>query len=246
MAHIRKPSIPELQAGRFAFLFVALVAIFLALPFLREGAAGDVLIEVMFLSVLFGSLRAVWGDRRIVIAAAIPGVGLLASPGWGILEPSLTSVLVSTTALVLFLAVALSTLGLAVYRATTVNTGTILGACSLYLLLGLFWFGVFSLIDILQDGSFAFVEQHADDVARMTGAYDVAGARQFLLERNQLFYFTFVTVTTLGYGDIRPVSDLARTYSTLAAISGQLFIAILVARLVGIQSAQAVSANESE
>jgi voltage-gated potassium channel Kch len=53
-----------------------------------------------------------------------------------------------------------------------------------------------------------------------------------------LTYFSFVTLTTLGYGDITPASDLARLLAMMEAMLGQLFLVIIVARLVGIHATQ--------
>ena len=53
-----------------------------------------------------------------------------------------------------------------------------------------------------------------------------------------MLYLSFVTLTTLGYGDITPVSQTARMLTTLEAIVGQLFIAIFIARLIGLYIAQ--------
>ena len=61
------------------------------------------------------------------------------------------------------------------------------------------------------------------------------------LLNDNLSYFSFVTLTTLGYGDIVPVSGPAKTFSTLEAIVGQLYIALLVARLVGLHTAQSIA-----
>jgi voltage-gated potassium channel Kch len=57
---------------------------------------------------------------------------------------------------------------------------------------------------------------------------------------DNLSYFSFVTLTTLGYGDIVPISGPAKTFATLEAIVGQLYIALLVARLVGLHTAQSM------
>ena len=52
---------------------------------------------------------------------------------------------------------------------------------------------------------------------------------------SEMYYFSFVTLTTLGYGDILPVSRLARSLATMEAILGQLYLAVVIASLVGIQ-----------
>ena len=58
---------------------------------------------------------------------------------------------------------------------------------------------------------------------------------------NELFYFSFVTLTTLGYGDVTPLSEPARVLSLLEAIVGQMFLVIMIARLVGIQISQSIN-----
>ena len=85
---------------------------------------------------------------------------------------------------------------------------------SVYLLLAISWAVSYQLIDSLSPGSFA--------MARAGGELDVAG----------FLYFSLTTITTLGYGDFTPASDFVRTWATLEAVTGQLYVAVLVARLV--------------
>ena len=101
-------------------------------------------------------------------------------------------------------------------RIRTVTLELIMGSVSIYLLLGIGFALVFASIEHLQPGSFAGLE----DIA-------VTGDRipTFL-------YYSFVTITTLGYGDISPVMPYSMTASYVLAILGQLYLAILVARLV--------------
>ena len=95
-----------------------------------------------------------------------------------------------------------------------------------YLILGVFWAFVFSLIELIAPQSFQSsvhqigpMAQHADQSATM-------------------LYFAFVTLTTLGYGDIAPITPIAKTAALTAAITGQLFLVTLVARMVGLHIAQ--------
>ena len=55
-----------------------------------------------------------------------------------------------------------------------------------------------------------------------------------------LIYFSNVTLTTLGYGDIVPISNLARTLANLEAMAGQLYVAIVIASMVGMQVTQKI------
>ena len=70
----------------------------------------------------------------------------------------------------------------------------------------------------------SFAQEYADGSVRSHGAYSA--------------YFSFVTLSTLGYGDITPVSPAARMLATSEAVIGQMYIAVLIARLVGIHISQ--------
>ena len=106
----------------------------------------------------------------------------------------------------------------------TVNL--IYGSVCVYLLIGLVWAFIFSALEILYPGSFKFELQNP-------GADVLLTTNQ--LQLSQLLYYSYVTLTTLGYGDISPVSPPARSFATLEAIAGQFYLTILVARLVGLQ-----------
>lgn len=101
------------------------------------------------------------------------------------------------------------------------------GAVAVYLLLGLIWGFGYALVELGQPGAFELP-------ATPAGSGDME-VRQYDL-RN-LVYFSFVTLTTLGYGDISPASAGAQTLVTLEALAGQLYLVIMIARLVALQIA---------
>ena len=92
----------------------------------------------------------------------------------------------------------------------------ILGAICVYLLLGVMWSLLYGLLDTLTPGSFNGLKQ------------DLDGSHY-----NDLLYFSFVTLTTLGFGDITPASEIAKVFVYIEAIVGQFYLAVLVAGLVG-------------
>jgi hypothetical protein len=112
-----------------------------------------------------------------------------------------------------------------VVRAERVTPAKISGALSVYLLLGYVWGIVFTILETVQPGSFNLA---LGDVA--------AGSRGEIL--GHLLYYSFITLSTLGYGDITPLSDGARSLAALEAVTGQIYLAVLVARLVGLQISQ--------
>ncbi len=101
-------------------------------------------------------------------------------------------------------------------KAKDVDFDILCGAISVYLLLGVTWAICFRVIEMLSPGSFALIDP--DNAA----------------DWSQLLYFSLTSLTTLGYGDITPLSPVARVWSTLEAVTGVLYIAILVARLVSL------------
>ena len=105
------------------------------------------------------------------------------------------------------------------FRSALVNVHRIQGAVAAYLLFGLTWAAAYQLVDALAPGSFAGAPTAAPD------------SRLWI-------YFSFVTLTTVGYGDVTPVHPAARSLALLEALTGQLYPAILLARLVSLQAAR--------
>lgn len=105
-----------------------------------------------------------------------------------------------------------------------------MGAFCGYLLIGAIGTEVYCLIDLIDPSSFV-----------MTGPGLHVNALTSEVRQNQMQYFSFVTLTTIGYGDILPASQLTRVIACLEAICGQFYLAILVAGLVSIRVGQSGS-----
>jgi hypothetical protein len=105
-----------------------------------------------------------------------------------------------------------------VLRRKVITTDHIFGAIAAYLLFGILWASLYQLIEIVSPGSFY--------------AETVRGT----LDWKNMTYYSFVTLTTLGHGDIIPLSATAMTLTYLESASGVLYVAVLIARLVGVYS----------
>ena len=103
----------------------------------------------------------------------------------------------------------------AVLRSRRVTRETVQLGLSCYLLLGLLWAAAYATLELLQPGSLS--------IAPGLSAVAVYG---------QASYFSFVTLTTVGYGDILPVTPVARGLANLEAVAGVLFVAVFIARLI--------------
>jgi len=105
---------------------------------------------------------------------------------------------------------------------------TIFGGISVYLLIAITFALVYGLIDFLDPAAFSFGVVQEANAARFPGRDGFA----------ELIYFSFVTLTTLGYRDFVPVASVARSASALEAVIGQIYLAVFVARLVGLHMRQ--------
>jgi hypothetical protein len=104
----------------------------------------------------------------------------------------------------------------------------VFGAVCGYLLLGMIWSLLYYAVETASPGSFRMPTPPSADVAATR------------LDRNMLSYYSFITLATVGYGDVTPTTPLARTLAWIEAIAGQLYLAILVAGLVGFKVTQAM------
>jgi hypothetical protein len=112
------------------------------------------------------------------------------------------------------------------FSALTRTFDSILGAVCGYLFLGLGWAVLYALIEGFQPGSFEISPKL------------VTGGKHARPLPHVLTYFSCVTLTTVGYGDISPVSPATRTLSWMEAITGQFYLAVIVAGLVSLLAAK--------
>jgi hypothetical protein len=120
--------------------------------------------------------------------------------------------------------IAIKTILTSVLRADRVDADKIFAAICVLFLLGWFWSYLYVFLDT-QSGHEAFSGSGHEHAPEGEG---------FGRRERELVYFSFVTLTTLGYGDIVPKSELARVLATLQALTGQLYLAVLIARLVAL------------
>ena len=103
-----------------------------------------------------------------------------------------------------------------VFSARAISADKLFGAAAAYLMLGVMWYSAYTIVQFFYPRSFA-----------------VHGTPVDALSRLEMVYFSFTVFTSTGFGDIVPVSAPARSLANLESICGILFVAILIARLVG-------------
>jgi len=198
-------------------LLGTVVIIFVVLPLTRsESQLASLIGAVLFSTVIVWGLWAVSEHRRhVTVGIVLMAPAFVLTILHGLVESrsvEFTWLITNGLALGFLVAMLLRRL----FRTERVTADTLTSAISGYFLLGILWAFVYALLLQLDPGAF-----HGVQGARTAG----------------LFYFSFVTLTTLGYGDITPVTDTAQTVTVLEAVVGQLYLAITIARLVGMHIA---------
>jgi hypothetical protein len=222
---------------RFATLLATLVFVLLLTGFASREYMGLPSLQLFFSAVFVAGVYAISGQRQVLIIGTAIALAALVTTWWRQVPAHAgTAIAVADYATdVAFFGFVAFVIARAVLAETRVTADTIYGGISVYLLIGLMWVVFYSAIESFAPGSFVLgdvpVAQLVDDV-RATPLF-----REFI-------YFSFVTLTTLGYGDIRPTTDAARMVATAEAVVGVMFVAVFIARLVALQLVQAQRADD--
>jgi hypothetical protein len=202
-----------LRENRFLILLVFLLLLIVVGPHLSNGT-GDRIVQATLVSlVLLGAIDCLQYKRGKMLGTRWFGVVTLLS-GWAptFSAHPLLDAGVNAVRMVFFLTVT----GVLIYQVATsarVSLSLIIGAIDGYLMLGIVGAAAFTAVEGLLPGSVRFPPG--------------------MSARSDFVYFAFITMLTIGYGDIVPVGASAQTVAVLLGVGGQLYIAILVSMLVG-------------
>jgi len=201
-------------------LLIALALLFFVFPFVEELRGGDIIVSLLLSLVLLSAVLAVADRKGIFYVALLLAIPAIVGRWINHFQPDLVPPPVFLTAGLVLIAFVVANLLRFVLRAPSVNAEVLCASISAYLMLGLLWTLAYWLVDQLAPGAFAF--------NTAMGTHSIRGFNAF--------YFSFITLCTVGYGDITPVSKVARMLAAMEGITGLLYVAVLIARLVSIYS----------
>jgi hypothetical protein len=192
------------------------VLIFIILPLRKAGLLGHFFFDFIMVTLMVSGALVI-KQSRMVTASVIAIVLTSATVLWvSRLYPTpllqQLSSLLSIITMLLYVRIVL----LVMFREGPVTWSRIQGGIAAYLFLGMAWAAAYQLVEQLHAGSFRFVSAPAD-IDQLTSS---------------LIYFSFATLTTVGFGDITPLNPFARSLAIAEAVVGQLFPAILIGALV--------------
>jgi len=176
-------------------------------------------LPIVFAAVLVASLYLVAEEKKqFLIGCALAAPTLFTLFDLGLVEHQFLQ-MPRNVLYIFFLTYVCSHILHYLLSARKVVANVIYAALCLYMILGFIWAFIYTALITLSPGSFSLETIGLSDMDRFA----------------EMLYFSFVTITTLGYGDISPVSQLARSVTVLEAITGQIYLAVILARLVGMQ-----------
>jgi hypothetical protein len=209
-------------------LLVALTILFAAFPFIEKLESGDMLKSILLTVVLLSAVWTIAGRGPILVTALVLAVPTLAARWVHLYRPDLLPpeiFLVGAILLVLFVNYHLLR---SVLRAQEVTTEVLCASIAAYLLLGLVWTFAYWLVAELIPGAFSL---------------NVTSGSDGSIKSFNGFYFSFITLSTVGYGDITPVASVARMLAAAEAMTGLLYVAVLIARLVSLHVPKSTNDN---
>jgi hypothetical protein len=202
-----------------AYFLASLLLIYVTAP-VFEGFRSGELIQAVFMTVaLLSAVLAIGGRRRMLVWAIILVIPALVGKWVNHWRPDLMPPEVFFGAGLLFVLFIVLNLLTFILRAQRVDSEILCLGVSNYLMLGWIWAFAYMLMNRLDPDSFVFT---------------VGPAAIRSLEGFRGFYFSYSTLTTVGYGDIIPLSNGARMLATLEAMAGMLYATLLIARLVSL------------
>lgn len=209
----------RIQTRRFTYLTVSLLLLITAYPYVQGDMGGQIILSLLATLVMITSVIAVGDRKRHTVIALI-----LAAPWFLLLLlkfpfiPIDSSVLIKDEIFFAFLLFAYTTYRIFVHiiKSREITAEILSASICVYLLLGLTWTTMYVIINIFYPGSFIDTDGSA-----------VQDGPDFL-------FFSYVTLTTVGYGNIEAITDQARSLASIEALCGQLYLTIMVARLVGL------------
>jgi hypothetical protein len=201
--------------GRFLFLLIYLLALIAIQPFDEAIGNFGVFLDIAVTVILISAIYAVSEKPRQTVVGVLLAVPFLIIL-WAKQLLKIGWLQIPETVLgIAFFSFIITIILKFIFSREEIKGDLIAGAAAVYLLLAITWTFVYRFIELIQPGSFA-----------------LADAQSFM--HSTFLYYSFVTITTLGYGDIFPVSTAAKSCAILEAVTGQLYLVITVAWLVGV------------
>lgn len=209
--------------SRYFYLLIALVTFLLVNPFLTDNHLSNLILLIFFTLIMIFSIHSVAQHAYLGVVTA--GLALISFFSyWYILwiNASQAAYVIHFSLNIIFLSVILFSVISSVAKQRIITADTLFGAICGYLLIGFTWSFIYLLIASIDPTSFSIHMDHDTIRTRI----------------DHFIYYSYVTLTTIGYGDILALKSVARNFSWLEAVVGQVYLAVWISQLVGLRLLQ--------
>jgi hypothetical protein len=192
-------------------------------PILMRFVAASIFMDIFLTAIGISMIYTISNKKRHVVAGIFLAAVMLASLWLQYVSPNKTIAVTGMLAGVLFSAVVIAGIFDFIHKSEEVSLEVIYAAILLYLLAALMWAFLYTFLELVDPASFNIDLSQPDVILAV------------------FKYYSFVTITTLGYGDITPVTEVAKSFAVLEAVAGQLYLVVAVAWLVGMHVSKKAS-----
>jgi len=207
---------------RFLSLLIFIIIMLVVGPLFEEFVQLSILMDILWSAIFVSAIYAVSQKKRHIVIAVLLALPMLGSIWTKYFVQNKALLVVGSLCGAAFFLFAIIQMLIFIYGQKKVTRDLIVGAAVVYLFMALMWTFIFVVVETLHPGSFNLPE-----------GQNIEATRQFV-------YYSFVTLTTLGYGDITPITTMARSLCILEAVIGQLYLVVQVAWLVGVHVSQSM------
>ncbi len=219
---MKKANLPK---HGFLGLLLCLVSILAIAPFFYGVPAAPVIIRILVTGILIFSVYTFSKKKNALVISFILVIPALVSNWVSQFSPTPTLLIITDCSTILFFGYVIFIILLNIFQSKEITANLIYGSVCIYMLIGLEWAFIFSLLENIHPGSFVFPASNFAFILTTDSSSNTLPV---------FLYYSYTTLTTLGYGDISPLSAPAQSMASLEAITGQFYLTILVARLVGL------------
>jgi Ca2+/Na+ antiporter len=191
-------------------------------PLFEEFVKIRILMDILWSAIFVSAIYAVSQKKHHIVIGVLLALPMLGSIWTKYFVQYKALIAVGSLCGAAFFLFAIIQMLIFIYSHKEVTRDLIIGAAVVYLFMALMWTFIFVAVETLHPGSFNIPE-----------GQNIEASRQFV-------YYSFVTLTTLGYGDITPATSMARSLCILEAVIGQLYLVVQVAWLVGVHVSQSM------
>jgi hypothetical protein len=221
---------------KFLALLLALGFLLVVYPLLHGFQGDRLLYDALFTLVALTAFQVIFTKRHLRLMAVLLGFPILIGVWTGYALPGLPQrplALGFHLASLVLLSFTVGVILRTIHTESRISPNHIYGALCGYLLVGVAFGHVYCIIEMAHPGSFRGSAEFMDQIRQEGGC------------RYPLTYFSFITLTTVGYGDVAPASESSRGLAIIEAVMGQFYMAVLVAELIGKRLSQALDDQQT-